>query len=80
MIIYIIVPAISGLMFQHLADKTKSSLPHRKKIVYSASIAGKPGQLNTNETRTHPHTMHKNKLKMARQHPTPGREQRQNIL
>jgi len=39
------------------------------------------------ETRTHPHTMHKNKLKVAerpkyktRHHPTPGREHRQNIL
>ena len=40
-----------------------------------------------NETKTHPHTMHENKLKMAerlkykiRHHQTPGREHRQNIL
>uniref|UniRef100_A0A8D0TX77 Uncharacterized protein n=1 Tax=Sus scrofa TaxID=9823 RepID=A0A8D0TX77_PIG len=43
--------------------------------------------MQINETRTHPHTMHQNKLKMAkrlkykaRHHPTPGREHRQNIL
>jgi len=43
--------------------------------------------MQINETRTLPHTMHKNKLKMAerlkykvRHHPTPGREHRQNIL
>ena len=40
-----------------------------------------------NETRTYPHAMHKNKLKMperlkynTRHHETPGREHRQNIL
>ena len=43
--------------------------------------------MQINETRTHPHTMHKNKLKMAerlkyktRHHQTPGRGHRQNIL
>ena len=43
--------------------------------------------MQINETRTHPHTMHQNKLKMAerlkckiRDHKTPGREHRQNIL
>jgi len=43
--------------------------------------------MQINETRTHPHTMHKNKLKMAerlkyktRHHQTPGREHRQNNL
>ena len=43
--------------------------------------------MQINETRTHPHTMHKNKLKMAerlkcktRHHQTPGREHRQIIL
>ena len=43
--------------------------------------------MKINETRTHPHTMHKNELKMAerlkckrRHHQTPGREHRQNIL
>uniref|UniRef100_A0A8D1FPB6 Uncharacterized protein n=2 Tax=Sus scrofa TaxID=9823 RepID=A0A8D1FPB6_PIG len=43
--------------------------------------------MQINETRTHPHTMHENKLKMAqrfkcktRHHQTPGREHRQNIL
>ena len=43
--------------------------------------------MQINETRTHPHTMHKNKLKMAerlkcktRHHQTPVREHRQNIL
>ena len=43
--------------------------------------------MQINETRIHPHTMHKNKFKMAqrlkhktRHHKTPGREHRQNIL
>ena len=43
--------------------------------------------MQINETRTHPHTMHKNKLLMAerlkyttRHHQTTGREHRQNIL
>ena len=42
--------------------------------------------LQINETRTHPHTMHQNKLKMAerlkcktRHHQTPSREHRQNV-
>ena len=43
--------------------------------------------MHVKETRTHPHTMHKNKLKMAerlkyktRHLQTPGREHRQNTL
>ena len=43
--------------------------------------------MQSNETRTHPHTMHKNKLKMAerfkhktRHHHTHEGEHRQNIL
>ena len=43
--------------------------------------------MQSSETRTHPHTTHKNKLKMAERlkyttghHQTPGREHRQNIL
>ena len=43
--------------------------------------------MQINETRTHPHTMHQNKLKMAerlkyktRHHPTSAREHRQNPL
>ena len=43
--------------------------------------------MQINETRTHPDTVHENKLKMAeklndkiRHHQTPGREHRQNIL
>jgi len=37
-----------------------------KKTVFSARTAGKSEQLYVNhETRTHPHTMNKNKLKMA---------------
>ena len=43
--------------------------------------------MQSNEIRTHPHTMQKNKLQMAerlkyttRHHQTPGREQRQNTL
>ena len=43
--------------------------------------------MQSNETRIHPHTMNKNKLKMAerlkykaKHHQTPGREHRQNIL
>jgi len=43
--------------------------------------------MQINETTTHPHTMHKNKLKMVerpkykiKNHQTPGREHRQNIL
>ena len=43
--------------------------------------------VQSNETRTHPHTMHKNKLKMAeslkhktRHHQTPRRKHRQNTL
>jgi len=43
--------------------------------------------MQINETRTHPHTMHKNKPKMAerlkhktRHHQTPGREHRQNTF
>ena len=43
--------------------------------------------MKISETRTHPHTMHENKLRMAerlkyktRHHQTPEREHRQNIL
>ena len=43
--------------------------------------------MQINATRTHPQTMHENKLKMTerlnyktRHHQTPGREHRQNIL
>ena len=43
--------------------------------------------MQINETRTHPHTMQENKLKMAvrlkyktRHHQSPGREHRKNIL
>ena len=59
-----------------------------KKKVYSASIAGKLDScMQSNETRTHPHTMHKNQLQMAERlkyttghHQTPRRGHRQSIL
>ena len=44
-------------------------------------------EMQINETRAHPYTMHENKLKMderpkhkTRHHPSPGREHKQNIL
>jgi len=58
-----------------------------KKSIQQALLGNLDSCMQSNETRTHPHTMHKNKLKMAerlkyktRHHQSPGREHRQNIL
>ena len=55
--------------------------------VFSISGAGKTGQLKVKKKRTFSHTIYKNKLKLnqrakckTRNHKTPGREYRQNIL
>uniref|UniRef100_UPI00298F2581 hypothetical protein n=1 Tax=Escherichia coli TaxID=562 RepID=UPI00298F2581 len=59
-----------------------------KRQSFQQVVLGKlESHMQTKETRTHPHTMHKNKLKMAERHKqkathhkTPRREHRQNIL
>ena len=57
------------------------------KSIQQALLGNLDSCMQSNETRTHPHTMQQNKLKMAdrptckARHPqTPGREPRQNIL
>ena len=59
----------------------------KRKSVQQELLGNLDSCMQSNETRTHPHTMHKNKLKMAerlkyqtRHHQTPGREHKQNIL
>ena len=56
-------------------------------FLFNWFTCGCPLLVYRNATRTHPYTMHKNKLKMAerikykiRHHLTPGREHRQNIF
>uniref|UniRef100_A0A8D0K7U6 Uncharacterized protein n=1 Tax=Sus scrofa TaxID=9823 RepID=A0A8D0K7U6_PIG len=49
---------------QVIFDKGNKNMKWEK--VFSARISGKlDNYMQSNETRTHPHTMHKNKLKMA---------------
>ena len=57
------------------------------KSIQQALLGNLDSCMQSNETRTHPHTMHKNKLKMAERlkymtghHQTPRREHRQNTL
>ena len=57
------------------------------KSIQQALLGNLDSCMQSNEARTHPHTMHKNKLKMAERlkyttgyHQTPRREHRQNIL
>jgi len=58
-----------------------------RKSIQQALLENLDSCMQSNETRTHPHIMHKNKLKMAerlkyktRYHQIPGREHRKNIL
>ena len=58
-----------------------------KRQSFQQLLLGNLDNMQINETRTHPHTMQKNKLKMAerlkcktRYHQTPGREHRQDSL
>ena len=57
------------------------------KSIQQALLGNLDSCMQSNETRTHPHTMHKNKLQMAERlqyktghHQTPRREHRQNTL
>ena len=59
----------------------------KRKSIQQALLAKLDSCMQISETRTHPHTMHQNKLKMAerlkyktRHHQTLGREHRQNTL
>ena len=59
----------------------------KRRSIQQVLLGNLESYVQINETRTHPHTMHKNKLRMAerlkyktRHHQTPEREQRQNIL
>ena len=54
----------------------------KRKFIQQELLGNLDSYMQFNETRTHPHTMHQNKLKMAerlkyktRHHQTPGREQ-----
>jgi len=58
-----------------------------RQSIQQALLGNLDSCIQINETRTHPHAMHKNKPKMAerlnyktRHHQTPGREHRQHIL
>ena len=59
----------------------------KRKSIQQALLGNLDSCMQSNEVRTHPHTMHKNKHKMTerlkyrtRHHQTPGREHTQNIL
>ena len=59
----------------------------KRKSIQQALLGNLDSCMQSNETRTHPHTMHKNKLKMAERlkyttghHQTPRRKHRQNTL
>ena len=59
----------------------------KRKSIQQELLGNLDSCMQINETRTHPHTMHENKLKISerlkyktRYHQTPGREHRQNIL
>ena len=59
----------------------------KKQFIQQELLVNLDSYIQINETRTHPHIMHKNVLKMSerlkyktRHHQTPGREHRQNIL
>ena len=59
----------------------------KKQSFQQVLLGNQDSCMQINETKTRPHTMHKNKLKMAerlkyktRYHQTPGGEHRQNIL
>jgi len=59
----------------------------KRKSIQQALLGNLDSCMQSNETRTHPHTMHKNELKMAERlkykighHQTPRREHRQNTL
>ena len=72
---------------QLIFDKGGQNIKWEKKTVFQQVLLGNLDSCTQiNETRTQPHTMHKNKLKRAerfnyktRHHQTPGREHRQNI-
>ena len=77
-----------GTYGQLIFNKGGKNINWGKKQSFQQVVLGKLDSLiQINETRTHPHTIHKNKLKMAerlkyktRHHQTPRREHRQNIL
>ena len=59
----------------------------KRKSIQQALLGNLDSCMQSNETRTHPHTMHKNKLQMAERlkyttghHQTPRRKHRQNTL
>ena len=73
---------------QLIFDKGGKSIKwEKRKSIQQALLGNLDSNMQSNETRTHPHTMHKNKLQMAERlkyktghHQTPRREHRQNIL
>ena len=59
----------------------------KRKSIQQALLGNLDSCMQNSEIRTHPHTMHQNKLKMAERlkyrtghHQTPGREHKQNTL
>jgi len=59
----------------------------KRKSIQQALLGNLDSNMQSNETRTHPHTMHKNKLQMAERlkyttghHQTPRRKHRQSTL
>ena len=67
--------------------KTTEHQMGKRKSIQQALLGNLDSCMQSNETRTHPHTMHKNKLQMAERlkyttghHQTPRRKHRQNTL
>ena len=72
---------------QFLFDKGGKCIKWEKESLFSRIAGQQDSYMQINETRTHPHPMHKNKLKMAERlryttghRQTPRRKHRQNIL
>ena len=72
---------------QLIFDKGGKNIKGKRKSLQQALLGNLDNCMQSNETRTHPHTMHKNKLKMAERlkyttghHQTPRRKHRQNTL
>ena len=67
-------------MYQLIFDKGGKNIKWEKESLFSKHCKNLDSCMQSNETGTHPHTMHKNKLKMAERpqyqtgdHQTPGK-------
>ena len=66
---------------QIIFDKGGKNIKFEKESIQQVLLGNLDSCMQINETRTHPHTMHENKVKMAerlkyktRHHQTPGKE------